>query len=132
MADIYYLRPSEKQAANANLASPGGAEPGCLAIVLSLSQLAAIALRETLTIDRAFSPRLSEMVNKLHLAIDNGGVPAAASSTSAAFARRGAQGTAPARNQDSFAPSKFDALLAEAWGRSSVFLAVAALPTLQR
>jgi hypothetical protein len=114
MADIYYLRPSEKQAANANLASPGGAEPGCLAIVLSLSQLAAIALRETLTIDRAFSPRLSEMVNKLHLAIDNGGVPAAASSTSAAFARRGAQGTAPARNQDSFAPSKFDALLAEA------------------
>lgn len=117
MADIYYLRPSDKQAANANMASSGGPEHGCLAVFLSCAQLAAIVLKETITIDRAFSPRLSDMTAKLRQAIEGGG-PEAASPAGTAFARRPMSGASslaasPARNNDAFAPGKFDALLAE-------------------
>jgi hypothetical protein len=135
MADIYYLKPSVKQAANANAAQPARHESGVLSVVLSLSQLAAVLLKDTIMIDRAVSPRLADMIAKLQQAADRtlsgnsspvAGLPATLPTNSSAAKRISATGVSPGSarvvSDELIAAGKLDAVIAEGVNAGSIRL----------
>jgi Bacterial CdiA-CT RNAse A domain len=126
MADIYYLKPSAKQAANANALQPGRNHPGVLSVVLSLSQLAAVILKDSIMIDQAVSPRLLDMIGNLQQSSDrtlsggNGpatGLATGHSASSSAAKRMStagmSAGSARAVSDELIAAGKLDAVVAE-------------------
>jgi hypothetical protein len=122
MADIYYLRLSAKQAANANAEPPARHVPGVLSVVVSLSQMAAVLLKDTIMIDHAVSPRLADMITRLQQAGDrtltgNNDPTAALGVTQSPAKRPPATGAFPgsvrAVSDDLIAASKLDAVIAE-------------------
>lgn len=113
MADIYYLRPTAKQAANANLVTPVQDDHGHLAIMLSLPQLAAVLLKETVMIGGIASPRLSDLIAKLNQAAAGTSNPTPAAGSP--FSRRPTVYSAKSgsASEEPLAAQKIDALLAE-------------------
>lgn len=131
MADIYYLKPSAKQAANANAAQPARHEFGVLSVVLSLSQLAAVLVKDTIMIDRAVSTRLAEMIAKLQQAADRtlsgNNNPAAGLAPGQPSIRRistnnSTAGSARAVSDELIAAGKLDAVIAEGIAAGSIRL----------
>jgi hypothetical protein len=131
MAEIYYLKPSAKQAANANAAQPVRVDPGILSVVLSLSQLAAVIAKDTIMVDRAVSPRLADTIAKLQQAADKtlsgNNDPAAGLGTGQLTSKRasfssGSPGSARAVSDELIAAGKLDAVVAEAVAAGSIRL----------
>jgi Bacterial CdiA-CT RNAse A domain len=121
MADIYYFKSPAKQAANANAAQPARLEPGVLSVVLSLSQVAAVILKDTIMINGAISQRLTDMIGRLQQAADrtlsgssnNTTGPAGTPSIRRASAAVAFPGSARAASDELIAASKLDAVIAE-------------------
>lgn len=135
MADIYYLKPAVKQAANANAAQSLRPVSGGFSIVLSLSQLAAVILKETITIDRAFTPRLSAMIDSLQQSagrtLSGAGGPSPSSSNAISanpsLAKRPAasaisSGYSRAASDEKVAAGKLDAIVVEVIAAGSIRL----------
>jgi hypothetical protein len=121
MADIYYFKSSAKQAANANSAQPARIEPGVLSVVLSLSQIAAVILKDTIMINGAVSQRLKDMIGGFQQAADrtfSGSSTSTSGSPGATAARRASAatafpGSARAVSDELIAAGKLDAVIAE-------------------
>jgi Bacterial CdiA-CT RNAse A domain len=121
MADIYYFKSAAKQAANANAAQPVRLEPVVLSVILSLSQIAAVLLKDTIMINGAVSQRLTDMISRFQQASDrtlsgssnsNTG-PAGAAATRRASAAAAFPGSARAVSDELIAAGKLDAVIAE-------------------
>jgi hypothetical protein len=130
MADIYYFKSSAKQAANTNAAQPARIEPGVLSVVLSLSQIAAVLLKDTIMINGAVSQRLTDMIGRFQQAADRTLSGSSNSNTGPAntpAARRGSAalafpGSAGAVSDELIAAGKLDAVIAEGVSAGSIRL----------